>query len=146
MSSTPGQAISQAIYDALSADATIDGLVAGIYEDRPPAIVSMPYILVRVLPSTPRQTLALNTAFEEFLVEVRAIDETGAGSPTIYGERRAVVETLAGRIRALLIDAALTVTGYTLMRCRLVQGINYPESGPYAQVGGRFAVTVCAAP
>ena len=146
MASTPGQAISQAIYTTLAADATIAGLVSGIYEDRPPPIVSMPYVLIRVLPSTPRQTLSLNVAFEEFLVEVTGIDDTQAGSPTIYGERRAVAETIAGRIRALLIDAALTVTGYTLMRCRLIQGINYPESDPYVHIGGRFAVTVCAAP
>lgn len=143
---TPGAAISQAIYDTLSADATISGLVSGIYEDRPPAIVSMPYILVRVLPSRPVETLALNLAFEEFRVEVKACDETQQGSPTIYGERRLVAETLAGRIRALLIDAALSVSGYTLMRCRLIQGVNYAESNPYVHVGGVFSVMVCAAP
>lgn len=98
--------LQQSIYQALTGDATLIGLVAGVF-DRPPQGGAFPYITLGESAITDRSTKA--TTGTDHLVTLHIWSREGGRTETA---------TIMERIYVLLHHAALTVSGQTCILSR----------------------------
>lgn len=132
-------AIVQALFGVLSADATLTGLgVTGVHEQvvthtDPPQ--EPPYLVLQLSDAPDRYTMGRRVLLDEFW-NVKAVDRSASAKRA--GE-------IADRIYALLNLQPLTVTGLSTLIVRREQSFAYQEIDAglvYHHAGGRYRVEV----
>jgi len=132
-------ALDQAIYGRLNPDTTLQALgvaVGNVHKARVPEDQPLPAIVYTQPPGQDDHVLT-RIAYTTYLYTVKAIT-AGYGSEKLCGD-------IAARIHALLNDATFTVVGYTLMNCRRMTDISYPEqvgSNVFFHAGGTYEMMV----
>lgn len=105
---------------------------AGVFQDLAPEGAVPPYVVFNAQsPSTPQHTFGA-VAFENTVYQVQGVTQ---------GPSKAAGGTIADKIDLALHDQAVTVTGYTLLKCRRLQDVDYTEvvSGVrYSHRGGLY--------
>lgn len=105
--SYPLLALQQAVYAALSGDATLQNMVNGIY-DQPPADAVHPFIAI--------ESVSAQDWPMQGVLGVRAEMQLAVYS-RYHGKSES--HSIAARIYALLHQAALTAAPYTVAQCRV---------------------------
>ncbi|MCR4340770.1 MAG: DUF3168 domain-containing protein [Gemmatimonadaceae bacterium] len=123
--------IDLAVYTALTAATALTALLSGgtadpsVYQWLAPEGADPPYVVYSVQsPSTPVYTFS-GVAYENTVYQVKGVTDD-------HSARAA--GTIAAEIDDALADAGLTVSGYTLMRCRRLQNVDFLE----VDAGKRF--------
>jgi hypothetical protein len=135
--------ISAAIYNKLKADSTLTGYLAAgtasIYEDMAPQKANRPYVIFSKASDRDGYTLSTEATID-FIYTVKAVTDTPAGSPS-----KKTAGTIAARIKTVLNDAPLTITGRTWLSTRRESAVEYPEqanSRIYWHVGGLYRIWI----
>lgn len=132
--------IRQAIYERLFADAALRDLLGAadaIYHQIAPAKAKQPYVVIDKQTGNPVEAsfgTGRRTSVQRDRWMVKAVCSGGSASPA---------EAAAMRIDELLYDAPLTIANNTLLLCRRISDVNYPETnGPdrYSHVGGIYRI------
>lgn len=121
--STP---IRRAIYGRLSGDTTLSNLLAtpptgyakSIYHQQAPEGAGFPFIVMNKQSGFPTETMSDPDALENDTWLVKGIDR-GTSADT--------VEAIADRVRVLLNDASLSISGGTLLYLRRQSDTEYAE-------------------
>jgi hypothetical protein len=139
--STP---IRRALYGKLAGDTTLNGMLGApasgyskaIYHDTAPDNASFPFIVFNKSSGVPTEAFGDPDALGTDVWQVKAIDRnTSADS----------AEAIAARVRDLLNDAALSISGASLLYLRRQSDIEYPEiqSGiTYKHCGALYRLVV----
>lgn len=98
--------LQEAIYSALTGDATLMGLITGVY-DRPPEGTAFPYITLGEATGSDWSNTA--TVGMEFLITLRIWSRQGG---------RKEVASIMERLHTLLHEANLSISGQTLVMLR----------------------------
>lgn len=117
--------IEAALYQKLTADAALTSLLAtptSIYNTIVPQGSAAPYVVFSEQASVDHHTVGRASAWELVTYQVKALTESQA--PATSSE---AAEAIRAAIDLLLNDGTLTVAGYSLMVCRRVNRIKYPE-------------------
>lgn len=126
--------VRRAIYGKLAGDSTLDGLLGdeapgyahSIYYERAPAGASFPYVIFQVQASTPDYSYGA-VAYENDVWLIKGVaQEAVKGTDTVAAADQA--EAIQARLRALLQDAALSISGKTKLYLRREQAVDYPET------------------
>ena len=128
------------LFNTLTGATALTGLLtlgtAGVFQDLAPEGAVPPYVVFNAQsPSVPQYTYTA-VAFENTIYQVKGVTQ---------GPSKAAGGTIAHQIDAALNDAAVTVTGYTLLKCRRLQDVDFTEvvSGVrFSHIGGLFRVWV----
>lgn len=121
--STP---VRRAIYGKLAGDTTLNGLLAtppsgfskSIYDEVAPAGAAFPFVVLNEQASVSIEAMNDPSALEEDVWQVKAIDRNTSSDNA---------EAIAARIIVLLNDAALSISGATLLYLRRRSGVKYSE-------------------
>ena len=100
----------------LAAPAT--GYAKAIYHDQAPQNAQYPLVVFARSSGVPTDTFHTPGAYETDVWLVKGIDRSSSSD---------VVESIAARIQTLLNDAALSISGRTLMMLRRQSDVEYPE-------------------
>lgn len=100
-------ALQQAVYTALTGDATLMAMVEGVY-DRVPSGVAFPYVVIGEADA--RDWSSVTTGGLDVRMEVSAFSREG-------GRKEALA--IVARIHTLLHDGSFSITGHTLVQCRM---------------------------
>lgn len=126
-------AVRQALYAALAADAPLTGLLSSataIYHQRAPQDAETPFVVFQKQAGNPRRTFTDAYAIELWLV--KAVDRGSSANQA---------EQIAAAIDALLDGATLAITGQTPMSLRRDSDVDYPEDDgaeTYHHAGGVY--------
>lgn len=104
--STATSAIQTAIYTRLTGDATLMGLVTGVF-DAVPQEQTLPYVTIGQFEGEDWSTFA--KLGEAYAVNLHVWNDSAKGQKT--------VQAIQSRVDTLLNRAALTVTGYVAVSC-----------------------------
>lgn len=143
MTATP-TAIRRALYGGMSGDTTLTNLLGvaaagytrAIYQDPAPQDAHFPLVLFSKSSGVPTETFGDPTAFENDVWLVKAVDRNTTAD---------TAEAIAYRIRTLLNDAALSISGGTLLYLRRESDVDYAElaSGDvYRHCGSLFRLVI----
>lgn len=131
------------IYNKLTGDATLTGLLAAgtasVFNGMAPQGAAMPYVVFSAASDRDGYTLDAE-ATVDFIYGVKAVTSSPAGSPT-----KKAAGTIAARIKTVLNDAPLTITGRTWLSTRRESSIDYSEpanSNVYFHVGGNYRIWI----
>ena len=121
--STP---VRRAIYGKLSGDTTLTSMLAtpaagyrqSIYHQQAPENAAYPFVIFSKSSGVPTDTFHTPGAFETDVWLVKAIDRNASADGA---------EAIAARLTVLLNDAALSISGRTLMMLRRQSDVEYPE-------------------
>lgn len=116
----------RAIYGKLAGDSTLNALLGtppagwskNIYYGQAPQSAPFPYVILSKSAGTPSYALA-GSPIENDIWLVKGVDRNEDTDP---------VESIAGRIDALLVDATLSISGKTSLYLRRVSDVDYPEA------------------
>lgn len=119
-------AVRRGIYGKLAGDTTLNNLLAApasgyskaIYHNVAPAGAGFPYVLFSKQSGVPTETLAAPTAFQTDVWLVKAVDQDTTANDA---------EAAASRVTVLLNDAALSISGASLMYLRRQSDVEYEE-------------------
>lgn len=132
-----------AIFNKLSADATLTGYLAagtaGIYNTMAPESASFPYVIFSKASDRDGYALSAETTVD-FIYTVKAVTDSPAGSPT-----KKSAGIIAARIKTVLNDAPLTISGRTWLSTRRESAVEYPEqanSRIYWHVGANYRIWI----
>ena len=130
------------LFNKLTGATALTGLLTGgtaspsIYQDLAPEGAVPPYVVFNAQsPSVPQYTYT-GVAFENTIYQVKGVTQ---------GPSKSAGGTIAHQIDAALDDQAVSVSGYTLLKCRRLQDVDYTEvvSGVrFSHIGGLFRVWV----
>ena len=116
--------LDEAIYSALSGDSGAGGVATlatgGIFNGR--ALDAVPtYVVFEELVDNPGYAFGNSVQFDyiPYVVRAFAVDDVNGGNS---GPRKA--GTLVDRSRALLLNPILSITGKTLLTCRMLRSTN----------------------
>lgn len=134
--------IRRAIYGRLSGDTTLTGLLASppvgysksIFYQQAPENAAYPFIVLSKQSGVPTDTFTQAGAFETDVWLVKAID---------HAESADVAEQIQDRLRTLLNDAPLSISGQGLMALRRQSDVDYSEVADgerYIHAGSLFRV------
>jgi hypothetical protein len=127
--------IAQWLYETLSGDATLAGMVdARIYEDMAPEAASHPLIVFELAESADENAVNGSRAAVSAEVTVRAIGE---------GLDFAPLAPVVNRVDALLHQQRGSVTGLDILGCVRLRSIKYPEADTdahYVHRGGVYRI------
>jgi hypothetical protein len=121
--STP---VRRAIYGKLAADTTLNGMLGSpapsraksIYHSQAPDGSSFPFVVIQKQSGVPTEAFSDPSAMDTDIWMVKGIvHDTGAD----------VAEAIAARINVLLNDAALSISGASLLYLRRQSDVEYPE-------------------
>jgi hypothetical protein len=137
--STP---VRRSLYGKLAGDTTLNSLLGSapagyahaIYHQQAPENAAYPFVVFSKSSGVPTDTFHLPGAFETDVWLVKAVDRSMSGD---------TAEAIADRIKVLLNDAALSISGRTLMMLRRQSDVEYPEitdGESYKHVGSLFRV------
>lgn len=121
--STP---VRRAIYGKLAGDTTLNGLLAtpptgwskSIYYQVAPQSAPFPFVVFNKQSGTPAEAFGDPSAYENDVWLVKAVDRDSSADDA---------EAAAARIAALLNDAALSISGATLLYLRRQSDVDYAE-------------------
>ena len=121
--STP---IRRSIYGKLAGDSTLTALLSppptgfsqSIFYQRAPQQAQPPYIIFQKQAGTPVEAFGDPDAFDRDVWLVKGVDRSTTAD---------TVEAIQDRIKALLNDASLSISGATLCDLRRVSDVEYPE-------------------
>lgn len=136
MSATDLGVLDEALYDQLTAWGPLTDLLAtslSVYEGEAPPTAPLPAVVYqRTAPSGPNWVLGGMWAREATYM-VKVITE---------GHSKVLAGSASAQLDAALNDAGFPVTGGTLIYCRRVEDIDYPEQAPggrrFNHVGGVY--------
>jgi hypothetical protein len=137
-------AIRRAIYGKLSGDTTLNtllgtpatGFAKSIYHAQAPAGAGFPFVILNRQSGTPTESFGDPDAFDTDIWLVRATDRSTTAD---------TAEAIAARVKALLNDAALTISGATLLYLRRQSDVEYLETADgvrYAHSGSLYRLVV----
>lgn len=114
------------IYGKLAGDTTLNNLLAtppsgyskSIFYEAAPDSAGYPFVLMNKQDGRPTETFGDPSAFETDIWMVKAIDR---------GASADVAESVQARLAALLNDAALSISGSTVMYLRRQSDMDYAE-------------------
>lgn len=135
--STP---VRRALYGRMAGDTTLNGLLAApatgyskaIYHNQAPAGAQFPYVIFQKQSGVPTESFGDPDAMDTDVWLVKAVDRDTSADDA---------EAAAARIKALLNDAPLSISGYTLLYLRRQSDVEYPEvtdGQTYQHVGSLF--------
>lgn len=135
--STP---VRRAIYGKLAGDTTLNGLLAAppvnysksIFHNIAPGSARFPYVLFQKQAGNPTEAFGDPSAIDTDVWLVKAVDRNTSAD---------TAEAAAARIILLLNDAALSISGGTLLYLRRQSDVEYPEEidgQMYVHVGSQF--------
>lgn len=135
--STP---VRRAVYGKLAGDTTLNSILGApaagysksIYHQQAPAGAGFPYVLFQKQAGNPTEAFGDPSAIDTDVWLVKAVDRNSTADPA---------ESAAARIIALLNDAALSISGATLLYLRRQSDVEYPElidGQMYQHVGSLF--------
>jgi hypothetical protein len=122
--STP---VRRAIYGRLAGDTTLNNLLGtpatgfskSIYHAEAPAGAGFPFIILNKQSGIPTETFADPSAFEDDIWLVKGIDRSTTAD---------TAEAIAARVKTLLNDATLTISGATHLYLRRQSDVEYLET------------------
>lgn len=122
--STP---VRRAIYGKLAGDTTLNALLGtpaagyskNIYHQQAPAAARYPLIILSKQSGMPTETMTDPDALDTDTWLVKGIDQASSAD---------TVEAVQARVQALLNDAALSISGATLLYLRRQSDIEYAET------------------
>jgi hypothetical protein len=135
--STP---VRRALYGRMAGDTTLDGMLApppegwrhSIYHNQAPQTAKFPLVVFSKSSGNPTETFGEPSAYETDVWLIKAVDEAESGD---------VAEAVAERIKNLLNDAPLSISGASLMYLRRETDVEYVElveSQQYFHVGAQY--------
>lgn len=135
--STP---VRRALYGCMAGDTTLSGLLGppadgytkAIYHNQAPNAASYPYVVFSKSSGVPTDTFGDPGALETDVWMIKAIDQNTTAD---------AAEAIAARLRDLLNDVTLSISGSTLLMLRRESDVEYPEVTDgvmYAHVGSLF--------
>lgn len=121
--STP---VRRALYGKMSGDTTLNNLLGApahgyaknIYYQQAPETANFPFVLFQKQAGTPTETLSDPSALETDVWLVKAVDRNTTADPA---------EAVQARLKGLLNDATLSISGGTLLYLRRDSDVDYPE-------------------
>jgi hypothetical protein len=134
-------AIRRAIYGKLAGDTTLNNLLGvpasgyakAIYHQIAPAGAQFPFVIFDKMAGTPTEAFGDPDAFDEDIWLVKAIDK-GMSADT--------AEAIQGRIKVLLNDATLSISGAELQYLRRESDVEYSETSkdnvPFRHAGAQY--------
>jgi hypothetical protein len=134
-------AIRRALYGKLAGDTTLNNLLGtpaagyskAIYHQQAPDNAPFPFVILSEdVPELPTEAMGDPEALLTDIWLVKAIDRNTSAD---------AAEAIAARIKALLNDATLTISGATHLYLRRQSGIVYPETTDgvqYKHYGGLY--------
>lgn len=130
-------AIKVSLVARLAGDSTLTGMLAagtaGIYDAPAPESATDPYIVYQKITDTTAYTMG-GRAWDDQVFLVKGVTR---------GASKRAGGSISERIDALLGDAALTITGGTVLQCRRVTGVEYPEADrgdTYHHIGAQYRI------
>lgn len=132
--------MSVAVYNALTGSTALTTLLAGgtasqsVFQDLAPEGATAPYVVYQTQSPSMPQYVFSRVAYENTIYAVRGVTQ---------GPSKAAGGTIAAKIDAALNDATLTVSGYTFLKCRRLQDIDYGEivaGVRVSHIGGAYRV------
>jgi hypothetical protein len=119
--------VKRALYGKMSGDTTLNNLLGipapgyskSIYFQEAPAGASYPLVIFNLQSDVPTEAMSDPSAFETDIWLAKAVDRSPSAD---------TAETIQARLRTLLNDAALSISGSTLMYLRRRAGVSYPET------------------
>lgn len=123
---TDFEAIGSALYTALG------GTAGTVYNGLAPQGTAPPYTVFSRQDALDEYTFTSNAVSADYVV--KAISNRTWPSSEAYG--------IYATKHALLQDAALTVTGYTALRCRRQTTLEYRDADGYWHVGGVYRIDI----
>jgi hypothetical protein len=133
-------AIRRALYGKMAGDTTLNNLLGtpapgygkNIYHKSAPAGATFPYVVFEKQSGVPTEAFTRPSAFETDIWMIKAVDRSSTADPA---------EAIADRLKALLNDSTLSISGGTLMYLRRQSDVEYPETVDgmqYAHVGALY--------
>ena len=133
-------AVRRALYGKLSGDTTLNALLAApatgysksIYHQDAPEGAAFPYVIFQRQSGRPTEAFGAPSVMENDVWLVKAVDHATSAD---------TAESIAARIQTLLNDAALSISGASLLYLRRQSDIEYPEVANgerYAHVGSLY--------
>ena len=130
----------RAIYGKLSGDSTLNNLLGtppagyskSIFHQEAPAGARHPFVIFQKQSGSPTETFGDPDALENDVWLVKAIDRSTSAD---------IAEAIQARIRTLLNDAALSISGHTHLYLRRQSDVEYPETSDgvsYKHAGSLF--------
>ncbi len=118
--------VRRAVYGKLAGDVTLNALLASpasgyskaIYHNAAPQGAQTPYVLFNKQAGTPTEAFQDPSAYETDTWLVKAVDNNTTADPA---------EAAADRVKTLLNDATLSISGGTLMYLRRQSDVVYEE-------------------
>ena len=124
------------LYTLLNADATLVSLGStGAYRLVAPQGATLPYVIFSQMSGVDDYTFDGRSG-RSLLYQVKAVTS---------GQSASTAEQMAERIDAVLTDGSLSVSGWTVLRCRRESDVLYTETSEgmtYNHVGGLFRVDI----
>jgi hypothetical protein len=133
-------AVRRAIYGKLAGDTTLTNLLGApatgfsksIYHAQAPAAAAFPFVILNKQSGVPTEAFNNPSAFEEDIWLVRGTDRNTTAD---------TAEAIAARVKTLLNDATLTISGATHLFLRRQSDVEYLETVEgvrYAHCGGLY--------
>jgi hypothetical protein len=116
----------RALYGKLAGDTTLNNLLGAppagysksIFHQQAPAGAAYPLVVLQKSSGRPTEAFGAPSALEMDVWMVKAIDQNASAD---------TAEAVAARITVLLNDAALSISGSTLLYLRRQSDVEYPE-------------------
>lgn len=135
--STP---VRRAIYGALAGDTTLNNLLGSpatgysksIYYQEAPAGAHFPFVIFNKQSGVPTEAFGDPDALENDVWLVKGIDKSTSAD---------TAESIQARLKTLLNDASLSISGATLLYLRRQSDVEYPETADgvmYKHAGSLF--------
>lgn len=135
--STP---VRRAIYGALAGDTTLNNLLGtpatgytkSIYYQEAPAGAHFPFVIFNKMSGVPTEAFGDPDALENDVWLVKGIDRATTAD---------TAEAIQSRVKTLLNDASLSISGATLLYLRRQSDVEYPETADgvmYKHAGSTF--------
>ena len=133
-------AIRRALYGTLAGDVTLNALLAtpasgyskAIYFQQAPQDAALPYVVFQKQAGTPTEAMGDPSAFETDVWMFKAVDQSSSAD---------VAESIQARLKTLLNDAALSISGASCLYLRRQSDVEYPETESgvrYVHAGSMF--------
>jgi hypothetical protein len=133
-------AIRRAVYGKLSGDTTLNNLLGAppagysksIYDGIAPKDAQFPYVIINLQSDVDEEAMNDPAAYTEHTWLIKGVDQSTSGD---------AADAIADRIRVLLNDTTLSISGASLMYLRRQSGVRYPEQTEgviYRHSGGLY--------
>ena len=119
-------AIGSAIYSRIGTAGTV-----GVYSDLAPQGSAPPYCIYQQQAAPDEYTFTSHMVSADYVVKIVS-NRTWAGE----------AQQIYGHIHTLMQDAPLSVSGFSLMRCRRQSTIKYRDGDGFWHVGGLYRIDV----